>query len=172
MLWKEKLDSFLGYIFHIFEWGVRALLIFITLLISMQVFLRAAFEYCIPWAEEVSLIAFIYITFFTLAIGVRYDLHLRVQLFVASFPMPVRKAIEVLNNLILLAISVLMLYTGIKLTLYGVASIMPATRWPTSVIYFPTPVAGLMCCIHLVLRLLGIAHSDVADNYIKGAFKE
>lgn len=113
----------------------------------MQVFLRAAFEYSIPWAEEVSLIAFIYITFFTLAIGVRYDLHLRVQLFVASFPMPVRKAIEVLNNLILLAISVLMLYTGIKLTLYGVASIMPATRWPTSVIYFPTPVAGLMCCI-------------------------
>ena len=159
MLWKEKLDSFLGYIFHIFEWVVRALLIFITLLISMQVFLRAAFEYSIPWAEEVSLIAFIYITFFTLAIGVRYDLHLRVQLFV-------------LNNLILLAISVLMLYTGIKLTLYGVASIMPATRWPTSVIYFPTPVAGLMCCIHLVLRLLGIAHSDVADNYIKGAFKE
>ena len=71
MLWKEKLDSFLGYIFHIFEWVVRALLIFITLLISMQVFLRAAFEYSIPWAEEVSLIAFIYITFFTLAIGVR-----------------------------------------------------------------------------------------------------
>ena len=57
MLWKEKLDSFLGYIFHIFEWVVRALLIFITLLISMQVFLRAAFEYSIMMQQYEALLA-------------------------------------------------------------------------------------------------------------------
>lgn len=172
MSFREKIDRNLGYVFHVFEWIVRILLIFITVLISLQVILRAIFDQGIPWAEEVSLTCFIYITFFTMAIALRYDLHLRVQLFVSWLPKAGRKAMEVFNNLFLLFISILMVYTGIKLTILGTSSIMPATQWPTSIIYLPTPIAGIMCCLHQILRLIGIAHSDVADQYIEGVFKE
>ncbi len=172
MHWKEIINKYIDYIYKAFELVVKVMLVFITLLIAVQVLLRALFKYSIPWSEEISLICFIYITFFSMAIGVRYDLHLRVQLFVSGFTQPVRKVIEFLNNIILLVICSMMFYTGIKLTIYGVASVMPATQWPTSVIYLPTPIAGFMSCIHIILRLLGISGSETADNYIKGAFKE
>ena len=172
MTFGQKIYNVVNHVFDAFAWGVRIILVFITLLISLQVFLRAVFDYSIHWSEEVSLIAFIYITFFAMAIALRYDMHLRVELFVSRLPKTGRKAVEFFDNLVLLLISISMVYTGVKLTVYGVASIMPATRWPTSIIYLPTPIAGIMCCLQQVFRLIGIAHSDVADNYIKGAFEE
>ena len=169
---REKIDQLAGYVFHIFEWAVRILLVVIILLITLQVLLRAVINKGLIWAEEVALIGFIYITFFTMAIAMRYDLHLRVQLFVSGLPRPVRRAIEFLDNVFLLILSVLMLYTGIQLTMHGTGSIMPATQWPTSVIYAPTAITGVVCTLHQILRLTGITHSDVANEYIEGVFKE
>lgn len=172
MTFTQRIYNLVTHVFDAFEWIVRILMVFITLLISLQVFLRNVFNTSILWAEEVSLIVFIYITFFTMAIAIRYDLHLRVELFVSRLIKKGRMTVELFDNLVLLLISILMLYTGIKLTAYGVASIMPATRWPTSIIYLPTPIAGIMCCLHQIFRLAGVAHSDVADNYIRGSFQE
>ena len=164
---KARIDRAAQAVITVFEWITRVLLVFTILLITAQVVARAVFNYSIIWAEEVSLICFIYITFFTMAIAMRYDLHLRVELGVAWLPKGGRRVVEFVDNVLLLGVSVLMLIAGIHLTKYGVASIMPATRWPTSVIYLPTPIAGCLCTLHQVLRLLGIAKSETAKQFIE-----
>lgn len=163
----RKIDQGLNAFIKVFQWFVGVLLIVITLLITAQVVARAMFNYSIVWAEEVSLIGFIYITFFTLAIAMRYDLHLRVEIGVSWLPAEGRVVVELIDNIFLLGISVLMLWTGIKLAQYGTASIMPATRWKTSVIYYPTPIAGAVCTVQQLLRLMGLADSEVADAFIR-----
>ena len=162
----HKIDQGLELFIKVFQWIVSILLIIVTLLITAQVIARAFFNYSIVWAEEVSLIGFIYITFFTLAIAMRYDLHLRVEIGVSWLPVKGRVAVEFIDNLILLGISILMLWTGIKLAQYGVASIMPATRWKTSVIYYPTPIAGAVCTVQQLLRVFGVARSETAEAFI------
>lgn len=112
---KETIARIESIIYTGFEWICRVILVFITLLIAVQVFLRAAFRYSIPWSEEVSLMGFIYITFFSMAIAVRHDQHLRVELFVSKFPRAGKKAIDLIDNIVMLAISIMMFYTGIKL---------------------------------------------------------
>ena len=112
---KETIARIESIIYTGFEWICRVILVFITLLIAVQVFLRAAFQYSIPWSEEVSLMGFIYITFFSMAIAVRHDQHLRVELFVSKFPRAGKKAIDLIDNIVMLAISIMMFYTGIKL---------------------------------------------------------
>lgn len=168
----QKFDKAMGYIFHGFEWAVRILLVAMTVLIVVQVMCRNIFSYSISWADEVALDMFIYITFFTLAVTLRGDQHLRVELFVAHLPKVGRKYLELLDNLILLALSIMMVYTGFLLVKYGFNSKMASTGWPTAIIYLPTPITGLVCCIHQVLRVFGIAQSEVADRYIKGVFEE
>lgn len=172
MTFAQKLDKMVGYIFHGFEWAVRILLVAMTLLIVLQVTLRNLFGYSIRWGDEVALDMFIYITFFTLAVALRGDQHLRVELFVARLPKGARKLVELLDNLILLALCIMMVYTGFILVQYGLNSKMASTGWPTAVIYLPTPITGIMCCIHQVMRILGIAKSEVAERYIKGVFEE
>lgn len=172
MTFAQKLDKAIGYIFHGFEWAVRILLVAMTLLIVLQVTLRNVFSYSLKWGDEVALDMFIYITFFTLAVALRGDQHLRVELFVARLPRLGRKYLELIDNLILLALCGMMFWTGIILVKYGFNSKMASTGWPTAVIYLPTPITGLMCCIHQVMRIFGIAKSEVADRYIKGVFEE
>ncbi len=172
MRFIEKLDRAIGCIFHGFEWAVRVLLVAMTLLIVLQVILRNGFNYSIRWGDEVALNMFIYITFFTLAVALRGDQHLRVELFVTWLPEKCRWLLELIDNLILLALCGMMVYTGFALVKYGFNSKLPSTGWPTAVIYLPTPLTGIMCCIHQVMRLLGVAKSDVADRYIKGVFEE
>lgn len=125
---KETIARIESIIYTGFEWICRVILVFITLLIAVQVFLRAAFRYSIPWSEEVSLMGFIYITFFSMAIAVRHDQHLRVELFVSKFPRAGKKAIDLIDNIVMLAISIMMFYTGIKLVQYGMSSIISSVR--------------------------------------------
>lgn len=168
----KKIDWFIGYVFHGFEWVVRILLVAMTLLIVLQVSLRNIANYSIRWGDEVALNMFIYITFFTMAVALRGDQHLRVELFVSWLPQKLRWLLEQFDNVVLLLLSVMMVYTGFRLVQYGFNSTMASTGWPTAVIYLPTPLTGIMCCIQQLLRLFGIAKSDVADRYIKGVFEE
>lgn len=165
---RRCIDRVESVIYTGFEWICRAILVGITILIALQVLLRAVFNYSIPWSEEVSLIGFIYITFFTMAIAVRHDQHLRVELFVSKFPRAGKKVIDILDNLIMLAISIMMFVTGVSLVRYGLSSIMPATRWPTSVIYLPTPICGLMASVQQLLRLLGLNEQSEATKAFLG----
>ena len=155
---KETIARIESIIYTGFEWICRVILVFITLLIAVQVFLRAAFQY--------SLMGFIYITFFSMAIAVRHDQHLRVELFVSKFPRAGKKAIDLIDNIVMLAISIMMFYTGIKLVQYGMSSIMPSTRWPTAVIYLPTPICGIMASVQQLLRIVGLSESEASKNFI------
>jgi TRAP-type C4-dicarboxylate transport system permease small subunit len=166
--WK-KANNILECIFGTMEWLVRFILVAMTVLVSLQVVCRSQFNISIKWVEEVSLIGMIYVTFFTLALGIHYDSHLRIEMFVQWLPRRGRQALEFVNNLLLLFVSFLMVYFGWQLTRYGMASIMPATHLPTSIIYLPTPIAGFLGCIHITLRLAGIVPpSEVAIAYIDG----
>ena len=146
---KETIARIESIIYTGFEWICRVILVFITLLIAVQVFLRAAFQYSIPWSEEVSLMGFIYITFFSMAIAVRHDQHLRVELFVSKFPRAGKKAIDLIDNIVMLAISIMMFYTGIKL-----------------VQYLPTPICGIMASVQQLLRIVGLSESEASKNFI------
>ena len=128
---KDKFNSIADLITKGFEVVDGVLIVFTTLLIAFQVLLRAVFSRSIPWADEVSLIAFIYITFISAAVACRFDIHLRVELFVSWLPKKGKHAVEYFNILAHLFVGLMMVYFGAKLTRYGVASIMPSTRSPT-----------------------------------------
>jgi TRAP-type C4-dicarboxylate transport system permease small subunit len=165
----EKVNSILEAVFKGMEWLCRIILVVMTLLVSAQVISRSGFNFSIKWAEEVSLICMIYVTFFTLALGIHYDSHLRIEMFVQWLPKKGRRALEFINNLLMLFIAIMMVYYGWRLALYGRASLMPAIHVPTTIIYIPTPVAGLVSCAHLILRLFGmIPPSETAVAYING----
>jgi TRAP-type C4-dicarboxylate transport system permease small subunit len=166
----EKLNAVVEKIFVILEWLSRIILVIMTLLVSAQVVSRSGLNISIKWAEEVSLICMIYITFFTLALGIHYDSHLRIEMFMQWLPKKGRRALEFINNLLLLFVAIMMVYYGWRLAMYGRASLMPAIHVPTTIIYIPTPVAGIVSCIHLFFRIFGvIPPSEAANAFINGS---
>ncbi len=148
--------------------AVKALLLFMVVLITGQVILRGSTGRSIKWAEEVALIAMVWVTFLTMAMGVRYDIHIRIDMFVDWLPKKGKIALEWALNLILALIAFLMVWYGYELTRYAMRSTMPATQFPTGVVYGVVPVAGAICLLQTLSRLLGGPRSVVAQNFVDG----
>lgn len=147
---------------------VKALLLFMVVIITVQVFLRGTTGRSIRWAEEVSLIAMVWVTFLTMALGVKYDIHIRIDMFVNWLPRNGRIVLEYVLNVFLLFISAMMIYYGYELTRFAMRSTMPATRWPTGVVYGVVPLAGCICLMQILARLLGAPRTKVAEDFING----
>lgn len=162
------MKTILDLLFRAVGFAVKALLLFMVLLITAQVALRGVTGRSIKWAEEVSLIALVWVTFLTLTLGIRYDIHIRIDMFVNWLPKGGRIFLEYLLNVILLCISAFMCYYGWRLSAFAMRSTMPATRLPTAVVYGVVPLAGAICMLQILYRLFGGVRSETAENYING----
>jgi TRAP-type C4-dicarboxylate transport system permease small subunit len=148
--------------------AVKALLLFMVVLISFQILLRGITGRSIRWAEEAALIAMVWVTFLTLALGVRHDIHIRIDMFVGWLPRRGKIVLEFVLNLVLGFISVLRIFYGWRLSAVAMRSTMPATRLPTGVVYAIVPLTGVLCLAEIVFRLLGAPWSPAARNFIEG----
>lgn len=147
---------------------INILLIYMVVLITGQVLLRGFTGSSIKWGEETVLIAMVWVCFLTLALGVRYDIHIRIDLFMTRIPKTMRPKLEFALNLILFLISAMMVYYGGILTKFALASTLPATKLPTAVVYCIVPISGVFCLLHTLSLLIGASKSDVARRFING----
>ena len=139
---------------------VNVLLLFIVILISLLVILRGTIGYSIKWAEEISLVSMMWITFLTMALGIREDIHIRIEMFVTWLPRRAKVALEYFLNTVLLFISVMMIYYGGMLTKFAMLHRLPATRFPSAVTYIIIPAVGVVCMLQLLVRLIKGPNSE------------
>lgn len=162
----QKLNKGFGMLFELLDNVAEILIASMTILVVTQVFCRNVLNYGIRWCEEVCLIGMVWVTFFTLAVGVRHDIHMRIDLFVSWMPKRWKKGLELFTNCIILFAGSMMAYYGAFLFQHGFSSTLAATKFPTAVIYAPIPVVGTLCVIQMLLRIFGIAESKTAEEFI------
>ncbi|WP_066455691.1 TRAP transporter small permease [Anaerotruncus rubiinfantis] len=159
-------------LFQIAEYLCRIMLFFMVVVVTSQVFLRAIFNYNIRWCEEVVLILMIYITFLSMAIGIKDDLHIRIEVFCAWLPKTGRRLLNILDDLTLLFISFFMFNSGFQLMKFTSISKLPVTQLPTSVTYLMIGVGGALSCFVLIGKLLGRHETSQTREFIEGKQKE
>lgn len=165
----EKITNFVFYILDIF---CRAAILMMTALVVLQVVLRAIFKINIPWVEEVVLLAMVWMTFAAMAIGVKEEAHIRIDFFMARFPMVIRKAIVIFGDVVLLLVNIAMIYYGIQLIQFTKISLMPVTQLPSSAVFYLIPIASVAACLALIGKLLGLYKTRSVNNFISGTYEE
>lgn len=168
----QKFDKMFGVLFNILDNLVKILIACMTILVVVQVILRNVFNSSIRWAEEVCLIGMVWVTFSTVAVGVRNDIHMRIEMFVQWMDKRQRRALEFCNNLVVLFTGIMMTYYGWLLFQHGFSSTLAATKFPTAVVYLPIPIMGTLITIQMLLRLTGITKSETADKFIDAKEEE
>lgn len=128
-------------------------LLFMVTIVVLQAFLRTFFKVSIKWGEEVVLIGMVWITFFTMSIGLRENLHIKIEFVTNALPRTLQKAVYIFSDLALLFVSVCMIYYGCILTKFTLASTLPATGLPSATTYGVVAVAGALCCLVMLGRL-------------------
>jgi TRAP-type C4-dicarboxylate transport system permease small subunit len=137
-------------------------------IISTNVIMRYFFASGISWMEEISsnvlMTAF---TFLSMAIGVKLDSHINVNLFPKNTPQWVTTVLLKLKHLILAVIGFVFLYYGILLIMGIRGSIASIPSLPASLKFVLIPLAGLLILSDSVMSLLGV---DKDDQYLDQKF--
>ncbi|NWF92103.1 MAG: TRAP transporter small permease subunit [Syntrophaceae bacterium] len=143
-------------------------LAFQLMIISVNVILRYGFSSGISWTEEISsnvlMTAF---TFLSMAIGVKLDSHIHVNLIPKRAPQWITTILLRLKYLILSVIGFVLLYYGILLIMGIKGSIASIPSLPASLQFIMIPLAGLLILYDSLMDLLGF---EKEDHYLDQKF--
>jgi len=138
-------------------------LITILLMLAMvavvfyQVIMRQIFERPPIWGEEVAVTFMVWFVFLGIVLGLEEDLHIGITMFVDKLPRKVQFAIEILVNLLILALAILLLVYGYQFAsrMFGFGTALPATGIPAATHYAVVPITGALMILVTLGKIAG-----------------
>jgi C4-dicarboxylate transporter DctQ subunit len=129
-----------------------------VVLISSNVMLRALFGGALTWADEVSRMLFIWLTFIGAAVGVVRGSHIGMDVVVQMVGPGLRRWMEIAAIvLILIFLAIWGLY-GIRLISQNLDYLAPATGVPMGYFYLASPIGAALMAPVYVRRLFLLLH--------------
>ena len=133
-----------------------ALLVGMAIVIIINVFMRFVLNSGLRWGEEVAKLFMVWFTFIAMAVGVKQGLHISLHLLPKKSPAKLDKILLFLKDFITFIIALVFLIYGIKLVQFTSRSIMPATEWPSSILYLILPISAVLIASEALMDIFGI----------------
>jgi TRAP-type transport system small permease protein len=132
--------------------GLLALLLgTLTVCVFLQVLVRFAFKFPLPWTEEVSRLAFVYSIFVGATLAVRENDHISVDFLLAVLPAGVRRVVRLVGTVLVATFLVAMTWQGIVFVQATGVQMTPVLQVPFRSLYVVIPLSGALMLLYLVL---------------------
>ena len=138
-------------LFKALEWFAMICMVILTCIVFVDVILRYIFKQGFAWTQEIATLMLVWFSLIGMAIGVLEKIHINIEMFTAKLP---EKAISVLDSINYILIAVfggLMMYYGTLIMNMTKMSTMPATKWPSAVLYIILPLSGILVLLNAIL---------------------
>ena len=104
--------------------------------------------------------------FLLLPVGIKDDLHIRIEVFAKYFPRKVKVFLLYFSNAILLVVSLCMIRYGFFL-IEKTNSKFTITGLPRRYLYLVTVISGILCLVMVVAKFFGMFHTKSTDNFLE-----
>ncbi len=154
-------------------YAAMVLLVSMAVIIIVNVFMRYVLNSGLRWAEEVAKLLMAWFTFIAMAIGVKQSLHISLHLLPRSIPPWADRALNLLKDTVTLSVAVVFFVYGIKLVEFTKTSIMPATEWPSFILYIILPVSSVLIASEVVMDMFRVDDrpEDFERIFMKGEIR-
>jgi TRAP-type C4-dicarboxylate transport system permease small subunit len=144
--------------------SLTALLAMIVIIIY-QVFSRQVFNSTPSWAEELSMLLFVWTSFLGVAYGFKAKLHIGVSFLVDLFPKKLQEACDFFAKILIVLFAIVLIFYGWKFTVLMGGSTMAGTGLPSSALYACLPVSGLFILLYgIELFFIKGLHQEYNDE--------
>ncbi|CTQ49231.1 TRAP transporter small permease [Jannaschia donghaensis] len=134
-------------------------LVTLTAIFGWLVYGRYVLNATPTWVEQVALLLVMVIAFLGAAVGVHDHTHLSVTMLRTAVPDRIRSVLVVVTDLFMAGFGLLMLWYGVKLTIFKWGSLIPLLDLPEGLRSVPLTVGGGLIALfsigHLVRRAVG-----------------
>ena len=125
------------------QWIAISFLALMTGMVFLNAALRYLFNSSIVVSEEVSRYLFVWMSFLGAILAFAEGSHVRVDFAVNRFPPPLRKAANLLMDVLMLVCCVLMAHGGWRQTVINMENPAAVSEIPMGVVYLPSLVASV-----------------------------
>lgn len=160
----KKLNHLLNYLE---EYIAGTSLVFTSLLVFVQVFLRYVFNYSLSWSEEIARYLIIWFVFIGSSIAVREKAHATMDALTTYLPDKGKRICSLLANLVAISFCIILMWSGstIVSSVMEFGNVTPAIGLPMFIPYLALPVgAGLMFIRFLQLLIDDIKHFNAPQS--------
>jgi len=164
-------DVFLNTVFDIMDrcinWFLAILMAGMVVIISAQVWYRFILNDPLSWSEEAGRYLFVWISFMGAAAGVRYQVHLGIDLMDKILNPSAYRVVVVLVNLTIQIFLVMIIYWGFKIL--GIIqfqespSMNISMRYP----YMAVPVGGIFMLINSLRVMVAAIQNHTLDKEVR-----
>lgn len=156
----EKLDRYI-------YWSTRGicgvLMVAMLVIIFSQVLARYVFQYSLTWSEELGRYIFVWMTFLGMTVAYRAGAHVALDIICAALKGYSRKTLETINDLLVIALSSAIFYSGLNLFFLGMRQKSPALKIPMQYVYIVVPISGLLL-LFFALRIFWLRHHPAGED--------
>lgn len=132
-----------------------------VVVVSLQVFLRYAFNTSIDWADDIGRLLFVWAIFLTIPLGIREGIHIGIELVVKLFAPAVQRALTRLMGTLTIVMMAIVCYQAVMVTIDQWDELMPTLEVTVAVFMIPVAIGAAHSVLHL-LRLVvngAVAHA-------------
>lgn len=147
--------------FKLLEFFALLCMIIMILVVFIEVIKRYLFGTGYNWSQEISTLLMVWFGFAGIAIGVIEKIHMSIELFTMKLPKKIIKLLERINAILISIFGCFMIYYGLIIMNITKTSTLPATKWPSAVLYFILPFSGTLVFINGVLLIFNKAEKFI-----------
>ena len=149
----QKIDKF---IFTFCKCIIAILFIVMIVAASLQVIFRFVLNNSLAWTEELCRFAMIWMTMLSLGLAVRMRSHISIDIIKDLVPAKVIPILDKIGCIIGIALSFVIVWTGISLAQLNMTQFSAAMHWNMGYMYCSVPVGAVILIFYLALQLFGL----------------
>lgn len=132
---------------------------------------RMVFKLSMGWSQDIIRLCFTYVIYLGAAYCLREKGHLNIDFILAIMPEKMRKIVEFLINIVLLAFFVLIIYVGFQFAATGVNQKSPYLMIPMIYYYYGIPISGILLVFYQINILIDQVRGFLGKSEEKGEDK-
>lgn len=157
------MKMFKKYLDRVFSWVLilaMVLLVAMVVIVFANVVFRYGFDSGIRWSEEIALVIVVWFTFIAMALGVKENLHININILPKKLPRAFTDSLNLIKYILEIGIGGILFHYGIKLTQNASRSQLPATGISNAVNYVIVPIASVFIILY-AFYFLSVAIIDL-----------
>lgn len=119
----------------------------------LQVFFRYVIFHSLPWSEELSRYALVWLTFIGASYGIKRGIHVAVTALTQALPARAQQFLWQLTCLLITLLGIVLIVYGLKLAQINLGQLSPSLHIPIGLAYLALPAGGFLMIIHALALL-------------------
>lgn len=144
----RNINNIIERITDVINWFLGVILTLMLMITFIQVVLRYVFNSPLIWAEEVTLVMLVWFGYLIIAILVKEDNHISLEVFYLKLNRNLRKILDVVKHVLLLGFSILMVYFSVEMVINAQGKYLPASQINRAMLYIPLAVSGILIVLY------------------------